>query len=396
MSFFKNNFQNEDETITYEYGDNISCTVSSNINELVEIREIWNGFSKHAYSSWNYYNNLLGNDNSIEKPLAIIIRKKGVIVSIIAGYIKVLKKSLLNIGYIPLLKLKTRNFIVPIGFALGDFDDIDLGFMNHLMNKIIRKFNLDIVGFYFLELKNGLAKYLKYDHMEIDRHYKLNIASNRDLFEKKLSKYHRRTKTPEKHHFESVKIRCSKTNGEIEEFVKTAEQISKRSFKKHLGHNFIYSKEKKELYKETAENGDLYCYILDIDKIPCAFLIMYIYKNVCYFDQSGYDLAYRYCAPGSYILIKAMETVLNHQLADVIDFGPGENSFKKRLGANPEEVAHMFFYSNKIKAIIAKKFIKAIHNLKGRKGTEEKLQEKIKNIHKKVIFSYIAKKSKIP
>ena len=372
------------------YIQNTEIVVITDAEELYSYKEEWDAFSNHVYSSWVYYYNRIKHNDYIEQPYVIIIKTDEKIQSIIAGYITTERTSLFKLGYSSLFSIKVRKIIIPIGCVMGDFAEIDLNRLLLVFKNSIKQLKADCLYFNYLNTDNEIYKYFlprfKYlkNNLTPVKHYSADLEKDRDLFIRKLNKYKKRSKTPDKFDFNSVEIDCFSSEEQIKDFIDHANTISQKSFKRNIGHSFIFPKEKEVLYKTAAKAHNLFCYTLKIDNKYCAFLSVIIHDGICYFDQSGYDHEYKYSSPGSYILIKALYDVLESNKVNKIDFGPEEISFKKRLSKDYDEVAHLVLHSTKLRSTLMRFASNISFHIK--KNQKTSIHEKMKEVHKQKII----------
>lgn len=85
-------------------------------------------------------------------------------------------------------------------------------------------------------------------------------------------------------------------------------------------------------FREIAERGWLRSYLLVAPKRPVAFFIGYQYAGLYEHSDPGYVPDLARLGPGSVLNYLAIEDVFEHDPPKVLDFGFGENKYKRLLG----------------------------------------------------------------
>ncbi len=85
-------------------------------------------------------------------------------------------------------------------------------------------------------------------------------------------------------------------------------------------------------FENIAAKGWLRSYILKSDKTPIAFILGYQYNGIYYYDEIGHDLSWRKENPGNALNLHMMEFLHASDTPDIVDFGYGENDYKRIFG----------------------------------------------------------------
>ncbi|BCO07694.1 hypothetical protein GF1_00700 [Desulfolithobacter dissulfuricans] len=85
-------------------------------------------------------------------------------------------------------------------------------------------------------------------------------------------------------------------------------------------------------YQHIAERGWLRSYLIQIDRKPVAFLIGFQYNGVFHHAECGYDPAFSKSGVGSVLNFLALQDLYKHDKPTELNFGFGENEYKKILG----------------------------------------------------------------
>lgn len=87
-----------------------------------------------------------------------------------------------------------------------------------------------------------------------------------------------------------------------------------------------------ESYHDLAGRGLLRSYLLSIGDKPCAFAIGYQHYGVYCYDEVGYDQSLAEYSPGKVLLFLIIEDLHAENRPDVLDFGVGDATYKRRFG----------------------------------------------------------------
>jgi hypothetical protein len=95
--------------------------------------------------------------------------------------------------------------------------------------------------------------------------------------------------------------------------------------KRNTKHNIFY-------YQGIADRGWLKSYLLLIDNQAAAFIIGYQYNGIFEYSEPGYDPQYSKIGIGSVLNYHMLQDLYQSDRPEAIDFGFGENQYKRVLG----------------------------------------------------------------
>jgi len=84
--------------------------------------------------------------------------------------------------------------------------------------------------------------------------------------------------------------------------------------------------------QEQAQQGWLRCFILECSNKPIAFVLGTQHEGVYDYEETGYDPEFSSHSPGNVLTYKLIEKLFNHNPPKLVDFGYGENVYKKVFG----------------------------------------------------------------
>jgi len=113
---------------------------------------------------------------------------------------------------------------------------------------------------------------------------------------------------------------------EIQEAINAYENIYQRTWKDvDVGKKFA-----SDLIHDYASRGWVKFLIMSVDGLPVAAECFFVHhRKACSF-RTAYDLKYRDYGVGSIVLQKMFQILIKDDLIDEIDFGPGDEDYKKQ------------------------------------------------------------------
>jgi CelD/BcsL family acetyltransferase involved in cellulose biosynthesis len=109
------------------------------------------------------------------------------------------------------------------------------------------------------------------------------------------------------------------------------EELAERTYHRGLGTGFINNEEFRQRFALFADRGQLRMQILEIDGKIRAFWFGFIYQDVFYSAETGYDLDLRDYQIGTQTFIRMVDELAKEGIQK-LDFGLGNASYKQRFG----------------------------------------------------------------
>jgi CelD/BcsL family acetyltransferase involved in cellulose biosynthesis len=136
---------------------------------------------------------------------------------------------------------------------------------------------------------------------------------------------------------------------QIDEFLAVAVAINQKTYQWKLGLRLRSDDAERRDYLRLAQQGQLRCYVLRIDGIPCAFIRGILVRNMYLYQASGFLPEYAKWSPGKIALTLAIKDLVEADGCQVFDFGDvgDRTSYKSQFG-------NAFMPSRKI--LISKRF----------------------------------------
>lgn len=120
---------------------------------------------------------------------------------------------------------------------------------------------------------------------------------------------------------------------DVPAFVESVAQLAKLSWQgRKLGQTIEVGDRQSERMAEFAAKGWFRGYLLRSETGPIAFVIGYQSDGTYHYMQVGYDPKWSEFSPGNVTLYRLIEDLYAHDRPDVVDFGCGDNQYKRVFG----------------------------------------------------------------
>jgi len=120
---------------------------------------------------------------------------------------------------------------------------------------------------------------------------------------------------------------------QIDQFLRDAEVISRRTYQWHFHSRFCSDEEARERLVRLAKNGALRSYIAYFDGHPCAFADGERWRRTYVVRQIGFDPQYARHRPGTALTLRQIRDLIENTDCEFLDFGAGGYfEYKTRFG----------------------------------------------------------------
>ena len=166
-----------------------------------------------------------------------------------------------------------------------------------------------------ISFRNGFDDYLS----EMSKKTRYNLKRSVNQFEKK-------TGSP-------ARMVVCREAGQVPEFFRNLDTVFRQSWQAAaFGYQQRNTYSALEQHKSLAKSGIFRSYTLYKDDEPIAFIRGYQYERVYYFEEIGFVKAERDLEPGTVLNFLAIKDMFSHDKPDFLNFGYGENDYKRKLG----------------------------------------------------------------
>jgi len=120
---------------------------------------------------------------------------------------------------------------------------------------------------------------------------------------------------------------------DIDIFLRDAETISRLTYQWNLTFGICNDESTRQHLGRLAKNGTLRCYITYLQGRPCAFGWGELSHRKFYFRQTGFDPQYRKLSPGTALIMRMIQDLIENTDCDVFDLQwGGKDGYKSRFG----------------------------------------------------------------
>jgi hypothetical protein len=125
-------------------------------------------------------------------------------------------------------------------------------------------------------------------------------------------------------------LRCYRTAEEVEEFLGIASQIGNRTWQaRRLGTRVTDAPDELGYWKAVARRGAMRSYVLEHEQRPAAFALASQWKGWLYYHEIGYDQALGGYSPGTVLLFRILQDLIERDCPRIFDFGFGDADYKR-------------------------------------------------------------------
>jgi hypothetical protein len=338
-----------------------------NIEELEQIRSIWENSTWHPNSDMDFYLTSLKERPNILYPCIFLLLSNNIIEGMLVAKVE---QRELRIGtrskkfWTP----KVRSLTVINGGILGKCTQLGYEVLfDNLILKLKQK-EVDVVLFYMLEKASyllHLAKtkpniFCREHFITYSKHWRIYLPNTYGVFLDRLSRHRRHEirryqRVLEKQFSGLVEYKCYTGLENLDYICKELELIASKTYQRSLGKGFVNNNVYRSRLKLSAEKGWLRIYILYVEKKPWAFWIGTKYGNLLYLDFTGYEPRYKKYMPGTVLFYKMIEDLINIEVGE-IDFGLGDSEYKHTFGNRYWDECSIFIFAPKGKTILINLF----------------------------------------
>jgi CelD/BcsL family acetyltransferase involved in cellulose biosynthesis len=95
----------------------------------------------------------------------------------------------------------------------------------------------------------------------------------------------------------------------------------------------------------------LRAYVLSVAGAPAAYWLVATYNGTLLLKTTGYDPAYARDRVGIYLLMRVIEDACADPTLNILDFGPGDASYKRHFSSESFEERNALVYAPTLRAL---------------------------------------------
>jgi CelD/BcsL family acetyltransferase involved in cellulose biosynthesis len=185
-------------------------------------------------------------------------------------------------------------------------------------------------------------------------HWWVRFPENPEDYWKKFSGKSRNTLSRKAKKFEHT-FRCYREPAEVEELLAKSHQVSQTTWQsKRLGERVKNSADEKAYWETLAKLGALRAYVLEHAARPVAFVLGVQWNGRFLYEEPGYDPAFAAQSPGSVLLYRLIQDLIERDTPALIDFGFGDVEYKRQFGNEQTESGPLLLIRRTAKLTLAR------------------------------------------
>jgi hypothetical protein len=321
----------------------LEVRVVRTVEEVEEIREVWSSWKSHRDSNIDLCQQVVWMREEVLRPHVIAVYRDGRPTTILVGRLERTRITP-KIGYLRLPGIPSLGLLFSYGGLLGD-DSVENcnAILGSIMNTL-RQGEADVAVFHqpaadspLYQNALSMPSFFCRDYLaKPTAHHFMILQEKIEQVYLGLSSSHRKHLRSEAKKLQTdfqgrLRISSFGKPSELDEAIRDAEEIAKRTYQRELGFGFEPTQQSLDLLRFYAAKGWLTVYILYLDEIPCAFSIGTIADGLYCCDYLGFDPRFRKYSPGTFLLTKMFEDLCKAGIGKV-DFGSGGGAYKERFG----------------------------------------------------------------
>jgi hypothetical protein len=132
---------------------------------------------------------------------------------------------------------------------------------------------------------------------------------------------------------------------DVERLIEDADRVARSTYQRRLGAGFADTPEQRALARVGLERGWLRGYLLYLDGAPIAYWLCSLYGDTMLLKTGGFDEAYADYRVGIFLLMRVIEDACRDEALRVLDFGPGDTTYKQQFSNGSREERNVVVYA---------------------------------------------------
>ncbi len=343
-------------------GDHVE--VLTDVDEMERFRGFWLACNPPRDSDPDFFRFLIETRPQGDTPHILILRSGGELKALLVG--RLIRTRLpIKIGYFRIPSPQLR--ILIISGWLGEIDELRAALFVESLRQLLTNGEADAALLHYPELTSPLARqalaqptFASRDHLIVrEQHRVLDLPIGDKSFLASLSqneRYQQRKRDRKlAEGFAEVRIDAFSSPEDVGILMQHAEAIAQKSYQRNIGVGFAASNDARARLEFLARVGWLRSFVLCIDDRPSAFWIGTLRKGIFVSDYMAFDPAFGGYAPGAYVTLGVIEILAKDGTdpARRIDFGLGNQAYKRRLTKQAVEEALVYIFAPNFRGLTA-------------------------------------------
>jgi CelD/BcsL family acetyltransferase involved in cellulose biosynthesis len=278
----------------------------------------------------------------VVRPHAVLLEEDGAPIALAAGRLEEIQLPA-KLGYKAVLNTTVRALTVVYGGLLGDTARMPT--LLGALKDSVREERLDLVRFRMLELGSSEHAMLtraaplarKQRFAPKLRHWRSALPGTLDDFLAQRSRRRRETvrryaRRLERTYGDDARVEVVRDGAGLEKLFADSKLIHRETYQHVLGVGFSDENVQRRLAALAADRGWFRGYLLYLREKPAAFWHGNTYRGSFGVVSTGFDPAFADDRPGTYLLMRAVESLSAEGQTQRIDFGFGDADYKRHFG----------------------------------------------------------------
>ncbi len=137
---------------------------------------------------------------------------------------------------------------------------------------------------------------------------------------------------------------------DLETLVRDLDAVARTTYQRRLGAGFADTPEQRALARIGLQHGWVRAYVLYVDSAPIAYWLCSVYGRTMLLRTGGYEERHVHHAVGIYLLMSVIEDACSDPAIDVLDFGPGDASYKRQFSSESVKERNLVLFAPTFRA----------------------------------------------
>jgi hypothetical protein len=345
--------------------NSLEVVIAKSVGEVEAIRPVWEEMQNNEpYPIINadidrYLSVVLASGEQVQ-PYVVLTKKSGHPVAM--AICRLQKWSLkLKLGYKTLFSSTLRCLGVVYGGVIGNLtNDVCEMLVRELMNTL-RCGEADMIRFNHIRTDSCIFRIsIKLPGVlnrgyfpKVENHWSMSAPENLEQFYQARSKKHRGNlkryiSKLDKEYPNQVRIITYTEEGDLDEAIKAASQISRLTYQHGLDSGFTDNPRTRVLLTTAARQGWLRMSVLYINGEPGAFQVGQHYGKQYMLEQIGFDPKWSRLELGTVLFIRVLEDICADPDIEFVDFGFGDADYKHSYGDKQWQEASVYIFAPRL------------------------------------------------
>lgn len=325
-------------------GSQASLRILQAATEFEELRDTWSAWSDGLEADLDFFSIHLRHTREAVRPHVMVVYRNDRPDCILVGWLEQGVVAF-KVGPFALFRSDARILRFVNGGFLGNRSRENSRFLVREILRSLYKQDAQAVEFSQLRADSPLYDLAKREpsvfcrdyFTPVQTHRYLTLSASFDEFLRGLSnkrrkEFRRQARILVRDFPGKVRFQIVRSERDVEDFARKADEISKKTYQRALGTGFVNSFEMREMLHAAAQKAALRASLLYVGERPVAFAGGIVSNKTLYATFTGYDPGFNKYCPGLQTLMRLIEEAFetNDGLLR-FDAGCGDSSYKHAL-----------------------------------------------------------------